>query len=304
METTVAIGAMSLSNDIRERVNSELRTHFASPETQLIALSEYLAEWEEGTGRGETVRQEMIALDDLVWEARWHVAQALLLPTDLPRRESDDEGNDLTWVKNMGTPTSVMLLLRKYVRDPDEVLLSDLEDRCKGGVLGWRVYAMLLDDAILRVIGAMDRLARVLWLIVGLPPAQIRYVYLRANKIKEICANLSPELGRPLHAIASSPEAAFAFRYRNELSHNIKPGIHEGPDRPVSVGKDLTDMPAESQPIWLTADYLYALCALTFKLLHDLLDAGMAIASSVAASGNEPSVLQPVNPDLELLHES
>jgi len=58
-------------------------------------------------------------------------------------------------------PSTCLLLLRGYVAQAEQIFYSDLsQPRRNGTVAGW-IYHMMIDDAIYRVIAALDRLAQI-----------------------------------------------------------------------------------------------------------------------------------------------
>lgn len=218
---------ISASRQILDRVERQLALNCPSPEEHLNGLSGLLTD-QADTERHAQLRLLGIDIDDLIAQARWHLGQALLLfevaPQALEALPLDDPLE--ASIRDSGVPTPVLLLLRSYVRDADKVLYSDLEESRRGGTVGGWIFHMMIDSAIFRIIGAMDRTALFLWIVAKLPvtdkSGRQERVYFRSRKLARIRDAIPCEELEQLIQLASGPLWEYALSYRDGFSHSAK----------------------------------------------------------------------------------
>jgi len=218
---------ISASQQTIDRIERLLSLNCPSPEEHLNELSGLLADQGE-TERHAQLRLLAVDIDDLVAQSRWHLGQTLLLfevaPQALESLPLDDPLE--ASIRDSGVPTAALLLLRSYVRDADKVLYSDLEESRRGGTVGGWIFHMMIDSAIFRIIGAMDRMALLLWIVAALPmtdeSGRQERVYFRSRKLGRIRDAVPCEELEQLVQIASGPLWEYALSYRDGLSHSAK----------------------------------------------------------------------------------
>lgn len=215
------------NDDILQKVQKQLERNCPSPENELIRLSSFAAHLQENEV-GIRIRNLVLDIDDFICQTRWNIGQALLLIEKYPQIVNPIEPEN--WVEKdilkNGIPSSALLLIRGFIRDADKVLYSDLsESRRSGTVAGW-IYHMMIDDAIYRVIAALDRLAQILWFIAELPTVyqngeKIK-VYFRSRKIEEIDRVIKNEQSKELVNISTNSLLEYVIGYRDSFTHDLK----------------------------------------------------------------------------------
>jgi hypothetical protein len=267
------------------KVEEQLRLNCPSPESELARLgvaAAHLADSEVSA----RVRRLVIDVDDLIAQARWHLGHALLLmetqPQILDSKEPEDEVERM--IDQAGMPSSVILLLRGYIRDADRVLYSDLSTQRRGGtVAGW-VFHMMIDSAIYRAISALDRVAHILWYAANLPmldknSSKVR-VYFRARKIEKVHNVINDANSQELLKIANGRVLEYAIAYRDGLTHDAKTYSKTAGSMPVDEwltpdGKRFIMRDEE-----MTAELLFALANATYHQLLEVLKPSVTICEA------------------------
>jgi len=226
----------------------------------------------------------VIDIDDLISQARWNIGQALLLielfPQLIAQIEIPEDPIEKIVSENE-IPAKALLLLRGYIAGADKVLYSDLSQNRRGGtVAGW-IYHMMIDNAIYRVIAALDRLAQILWYAAKLP---VHYksgervkVYFRSGKMAKINDALQSEYSKKLVNIASNPLLEYVIGYRDGFAHDMKIYSRVAGTRPIDEWVD-----ADGQRIIIRHDKwdgesLFALANATYHQLIDALQPAIEI---------------------------
>lgn len=206
------------TTDIAE-IQESLDKNFPSPEDDLIKLSLAVALSPDGDPYME-VRFLVVEVDNLIAQLRWHLGQVILLAKKYPelqeaKEEVEERDPELPQLpKEM--PTRSQLLLRGYISRPEQVLFSDLSENWRGGtVAGW-IYHMMIDDAVARSLGILDRLARIVSLVGNVP---FEKVYFRSNKLKVIHRDVNTPETKRLLEIAESGVLNLLIEYRDGWNH-------------------------------------------------------------------------------------
>lgn len=220
------------------KVEALLQKNCPSPENDLIHLSKLAAELRDDE-TGARIRALVIDIDDLTAQARWNLGQALILIELHPQIVNNAEPNDPIerLISEDGIPAKALLRLRGYIAQADKVLFSDLsQPRRSGTAAGW-IYHMMIDDAIYRVIAALDRLALILWIVAGLPKEN---VYFRSKKMTRVHETLKSRHSKELLDIASNKLLEYVIGYRDGLSHDMKAFSQGAGARPIEewIGRD------------------------------------------------------------------
>lgn len=196
------------------------------PEEVLRELRKVAADL-SGSEKNARIRGLVLDIDDLILQVRWHLGQALLLIELYPQIVTDIKPNNQIdeLIKEDGLPSKALLIIRNYTVNPGKVLSADLaKERGGGTVAGW-IYHMMIDNAIYRVVAALDRLAKVLWYAAELPletPRGKERIYFRSRKVSRIDEVFQNEHSRKLLEIASSELVKYIIGYRDDFSHELK----------------------------------------------------------------------------------
>lgn len=203
--------------DILEKVQLILDKNCPPPEEDFALLGKSIASRPLDDLTGEVTRSAADT-ENLVDEMRWHIAQALLLWELYPDLDKIGE-SDNEMLKTIGFPGFAPLILRKYTRDATKVLYSDLSTTRKGGsVSGW-IFQMMIDNSVYRSIAALDRIARILWVIAGGLPER---VYFRSKQLVQIHNRVNEPESQELLAIAERDAVALLLDYRDGFTHDRK----------------------------------------------------------------------------------
>lgn len=257
------------SDEILNKAEELLQKNCPSPENELIRLSKIAAGLPDNE-KGARIRALVLDIDDLIAQARWNLGQALLLIELYPQIVDNTEPSDPfeKIISENEIPSTSILLLRGYIARADKIFYSDLSQPRRGGtVAGW-LYHMMIDDAIYRVIAALDRLAQILWLIAKLPKEN---VYFRSGKMTKIDNELKNIHSKELLDIASGKLLEYVIGYRDGFSHDMKVYSKAAGARPTDewIGSDGRRFVIKHEK-W-DGDTLFALANATYHQLTDAL---------------------------------
>jgi hypothetical protein len=267
---------LSCDQETIDKVEQLLRVNCPSPEAELAALGG-LAACVPKTEEGAELRRAAVDVDDLVAQSRWHLGQALLLmetcPVILEKEEDGDEFEKV--MKEIGMPSSALLLLRGFIKDADRALYRDLTEPRQGGtVAGW-IFHMMIDSSLYRTFAALDRLAHVLWNVAGLPRQDGRgkeiRVYFRPGKVKEIDTAINNAHTQEIVKIASGPLMEFLTGYRNRYTHKAKAYSKIAGTLPVDEWHAADGTRVEQRSDGWDAELLFALGRAGYLQLVDVL---------------------------------
>lgn len=218
---------MNMDERILAKIEEELRINCPSPEEDLVKLS-LVAVHLPDSMTAARVRRFVVDIDDLISQVRWHLGQALLLMDQYGEllKEDNNEESLERLIRQVGAPTSVLLLLRGYIHQADRVLYGKADEPRRGGTAAGWLFHMMIDSAIYRTIAVLDRIAHILWYAAELPRqnqgGREIYVYFRSKRMQAVDASIqSPESGE-IVKIASSPLFEFITQYRDGLTHEAK----------------------------------------------------------------------------------
>lgn len=205
------------SPDILEKVQLILNKNCPSPEEDFALLGKSIASRPPDEFTGEVTR----AVDDtekLVDEMRWDIAQSLLLWEMYPDLANIGE-NDNPLFGTIGFPGFAPLILRKYTRDATKVLYPDLSTPRRGSTVSGWIFQMMIDNSVYRSIAALDRIARILWIMAGELPGR---VYYRSKQLTAIHSRLKEPETQELLSIAERDVLSLLLDYRDGFTHNRK----------------------------------------------------------------------------------
>jgi hypothetical protein len=188
--------------------------------------------------------------------------------------DSDAEGIEKA-MKEIGMPSSALLLLRGFIKDADRALYSDLAERRRGGtVAGW-IFHMMVDSSLYRTFAALDRIAHVLWNVGGLPRQNAKgkeiRVYFRPGKVKEIDAAINNAHTQEMVKIANGPLMEFLIGYRNRYTHKAKAYSKIAGTLPVDEWHRADGTRVEQRSDGWEAELLFALGRSGYLQLVDVL---------------------------------
>jgi len=203
-------------------VQALLDEHNSFPEADLIALAGTASKTPD-TEAGAALRAQVLALDDMIAQLRWQLAQAVLIWRSYPDLFSSDAHADDMVVKHGGMSTKALLLLRPWLRSQSRVFYSSIDEEKPGGgtVGGWMIHLMV-DGCVERSAAILDRLALLCATAAGVTFPNDK-VYFRSRKLSVISKKVGPELGDPLVTLAEGEDLQFLIQYRNGLAHTHRP---------------------------------------------------------------------------------
>ena len=271
------------------KVEEQLGAICPSPENELTQLGLLAADLPD-TEEGARVRLLALDVDDLVSQARWHLGQALFLMETRPHLltiEQPPADPIQRGISENIIPSKALLLLRGYIMGADQVLFSDLAQPRRGGTAAGWVFHMMIDNAIYRVIAALDRLAKIVWYAADLPltykNGKGTKVYFRGRKIDRIDAKLGSEQSKTLLGIATGPLLEYVTDYRDGLAHDFKAYSKIAGARPTDEWTGADGKRVQIQHARWDAEGLFALGNATYHLLAEALPPAVAICRSAWA---------------------
>lgn len=243
-------------------VQALLDEHAPIPNLDLNALAQVAAATPP-TERCAVLRRYVVDADGLLDDVRWHIGQALLIWEAYPAIAAPADNDDLG---NVGIPNRVALLLRPYVSGRERVFFDDLlEPRSGGTVGGWMIH-MMVDGAVTKAIGVLDRLAHVLLLAADVPAPRGR-MYFRNGKLAYLRERVGEQFPASLLELGSSEELEFLLAYPDGLAHTFRPtsGAMRAP--PVDTFIDASGRTVIVPPSPWGADELIAIALSSFDLV-------------------------------------
>jgi len=253
------------SPETLQRVQLSLDKNCPPPEEDFALIGKSIASRPPDHFTGEVTRAAADT-ENLVDEMRWHIAQALLL-WDLYPNLGKTGDNDNEILKTIGFPGFAPLILRKYTRDATKVLYSDMSTTRRGGsVSGW-IFQMMIDNSVYRSIAALDRIARILWIMAGELPERI---YFSTKQLAKIHSKLNKPTSEELLAIAKSDVVALLLDYRDGFAHDRKLSSRIAGFPVTHVTRFDDGHPQYERPTNLQIDDLFALANAGY---HQVIDA-------------------------------
>lgn len=247
-------------------IQEELDNKFPSPEEDLINLSKTLA-LTPRTKRYAEARILVCEIDDLIAQNRWHIGKALILLEQYPQIAEIEKSEDPMY-QTTGMPASAQLLLRSYVSNPERVLFTDLSESWRGGtVAGW-VFHMMIDNAVVRSISILDRLARIICLVADV---SFDKVYFRSRKLAKVHEKLRMEETQRLVDQSSSPVYELLLNYRDGWSHDRKAYARLAGFAPTETYSDDSGEQVRIEGEQWTAEYLRALANAAYSMVREAL---------------------------------
>lgn len=251
-----------------ERLPAELQAlldlHQPLPETAIARLCNLAA----GTGDAEldaAFRRTVIDVDTLLMDVRWSIGHALLILRAYPELEKPLDDTDAVFDR-VGMPNRAWVLIRPLLAEHERIFYSDLLERRPGGgtVGGWMLH-MLVEDAISRAIGVLDRCAHLLLLASNAPAPRGR-MYFRSGKLTILRDKHGVPIPADLMTLANGEELAFLLEYRDGFAHTVRPMAKAMRTPPVdSFVRPSGELVNEKPVSWSSAD-LVGFAVLGFHL--------------------------------------
>lgn len=269
-----------LDRETRDSIERSLDLNYPSPEVYIRALCNAAMALPDDT-TGARVRLLVAGLDDLLSQARWHLACVLYL-IECHGDAMAASGNDD--VRMDSIPASVWLAGRAYGRNMDRVVFESLLDPRPGGPAAAWILHMLIDSAIYRMLAALDRLAGILWVAAGLPQTEggrpVR-VYFRSGKMKRIQEKLPSRQSAQLVEISSGPLIEYVTDYRDGLSHDFKVFSSQNGWRPAERKHSVSERQQRLELARLDPEGFVAFTRATYGQLVDALGAAVIVLADV-----------------------
>lgn len=257
---------LSVSAETLDKAHLSLDKNCPSPEGDFSMLGKSIASRPPDKFTGE-ITHAAEDIQNLIDEIRWHIGQALLLWEVHPELNKIGQ-NDGSVFDRIGFPGFAPLLLRKYTLDATKVLYSDLSTKRKGSpVSGW-IFHMMIDDSVYRAIAALDRLARILWILTGKLPKRI---YFSSQQLKKINSDLNEPETEELLAIAQRDVLGFLHAYRDGLAHDRKFSSRLAGSPFVHVVGFENGQPIYERPTDIGIEDLFALAHVGYHQVTDAL---------------------------------
>lgn len=199
--------------DLLHEAQGFVDEHMPSPEEEIGQLSTLVAQTPD-TAPYPAIRRLVIEVDDLIAQARWHIAQAVLIIKEYPIIKEAQPKREID-----SFPTSAILLLRQYVAGANFVLAHDLSMNRRGGTFAGWTYQMMVDNSVYRSIAFMDRLARIICLVAGI---NVDRVYFRSKKMEIVHREVQMPESKRLVELAEAEIYSMLLTYRDGLAHTRK----------------------------------------------------------------------------------
>ena len=257
------------------------------PEQAITELCD-LAAATDDSERFARFRRVVVDVETLLWELRWHIGHAILLIRVFPEiGQSPGESDPV--LEKIGMPNRVWLNIRPLLSNHSQVFYSDLRARTPGGgtVAGW-VLHMLVDDAVSRAIGTLDRLAQLVILAADVPAPRGR-MYFRSGKFKLLTEKHHLQFPDELLSIAGSPDLEFLLDYRDGLAHTVRPIARAMRTPPTDSFVTEAGGRVQERPLAWTAADLIVIAALGFRICIDALTPVTAVCRSLVQPSPPPA---------------
>jgi hypothetical protein len=226
-----------------------------------------------GTGdteRDASFRRLVVDVDALLMDLRWSIGQALLIIRAFPDLEKPLNETS-TLLDRLGMPNRVWVLLRPLLAQHERIFYTDLMERRPGGgtVGGWMLH-LLVEDAVSRAIGVLDRIAHLMLLAADLPAPRGR-MYFRSGKFEILRDSHAAPIPGPIFDLAKGDELSFLLDYRDGLAHTVRPMTRVMRDPPVDEYGLEGGQRVRQTPISWTAADLVGLAVLGFHVCCEAL---------------------------------
>lgn len=254
------------AKDLQFELQALLDKHYPSPEGAITHLCNLAA----ATGESESdasFRRMVVDIDSLLMDIRWSIGQALLILRAFPDLEKPTDATTVDFGR-IGMPNRVWVLIRPLVIGRDRIFYSDLlESRPGGGTVGGWMLHLLIEDAISRAIGVLDRLAHLVILAAKIPAPRGK-MYFRSGKLELIKTNHGVPIPDAILDLAKGEDLAFLLNYRDGLAHTRRSTTRLMGSPPVDNYTSPTGWVNE-KPIGWTGEQLVGLGVLGFHLCSE-----------------------------------
>ena len=266
----------ALDPTTRASIEHELDEISPSPEDSIRQLCRLAIELPDDSS-GARVRLLVAGLVDLIGQTRWHLGCCLHLLREHSALLQWDESRRLECA-----PALIWLTARAYGNNMSQVMYSDLADTRIDGTAGAWVLQMLVDSAIFRTLAALDRLAGILWVAVGLEMpvgGKPLRVYFREDSMRKIDSVSATTESRALLQIATGPLMTYATDYRDGLAHDFKLVSALSEFRPSERRHQVSLRQQTLEQAVHDGDSLFVLANATYHQLIDALPPGLEICN-------------------------
>jgi hypothetical protein len=260
---------------------SKLDSACPSNDQTLISLSRLFSsdilKWNK---KDATAAKAIVEIDDLINQLRWHYGQALLIKEIYPAIQKYDMANS---PKHPYMPAQIMLQLRELINYPNKVVFEDYETNWFGGTAAGWIFHMMIDDAMIRLIAAFDRVALLLF---GVADIKNQRIYFRSGKLELLHKKLNFEETQRLVNISSSKEfIKYFISYRDNIVHNKNAFSRMAGSIPIESYFENGELKNNYEFYWDT-EILPNLVNAGYKILSDVLVLTNSICSKIRTAAS------------------
>jgi len=220
------------------------------------------------------IAKAIVEVDELIKQLRWHYGQALLIKEIYPSVEKFDMKNS---PKYEDLPAQIILDLRQLVTS-NIVIFEDYDANWFGGTAAGWIFHMMIDNTMIRLISAFDRIAALLFLVSDTPMEKI---YFRSGKMRSLHEKLHMNETQKLLNISSSAEFnKFFISYRDNIIHTKSAFSRMAGFIPTSPYFEDGEL-RETHDLYWDTEMLPKLVSAGYKVLSDVLDLAVSVCSKI-----------------------
>lgn len=248
----------------------------------IISLSKLfyadISKWNE---KDSNIAKSIVEVDELIKQLRWHYGYALLIKEIYPSITKYDMKNIS---KYEDLPAQVMLGLREFVSYSNLMMVEDYEANWFGGTYAGWLFHMMIDNTMIRLISAFDRIALLLFLISDIP---MHKVYFRSGKMKLLHKKLNMiETQQLLNISLSSAFNDFFISYRDNIIHTKSAFSRMSGFIPTTPYFENSKLKKNDSDLYWDTEILTKLVGAGYKVLSDVLELTVSICSKTKKPAN------------------
>lgn len=252
--------------------------HYKSPEEDFNNICS-IAGKTENTEKNIKIRRQILEIEELTQQLRWHIYEALKIYEEYPEKKKYDSdfetSGDHRLVSYM--PTTSKLLLRPYIVQAEKVDYKDLKENRRGKLVAGWVLSMLIDNIINRSVSILDRIANTI-AIISDTKFNNGKVYFRSGKLNVIKNNLPIGSIETLIEISENELFDLLLQLRDESAHikkvySVFSDTFNSDSYEVDSSKKVTisDYPWKSWELFALTNFAYTIVCSSIKTLNKVL---------------------------------
>jgi hypothetical protein len=252
--------------------------YYKSPEEEINSVCE-IAGKTENTEKNIKIRRQILEIEELTQQLRWHIYEALKIYEEYPeiKKYDSDFENSAEHRLFSYMPTSSKLLLRPYIVQAEKVDYKDLTENRRGKLVAGWILSMFIDNIITRTISILDRIANTI-AIISDTNFNNGKVYFRSGKLATIQNNL-PDLSiQSLIEISKNDLFDLLLKIRDESAHVKKvysvfsDTFNSDTFETESAEKvTISDYPWKSSELFGLTNFAFSIVCSSIKTLNEVL---------------------------------